>query len=171
VLASLNASELSRRRFREIARVSGLVFQGYPGEKRGNKQLQASSSLFYEVFCKYDPTNQLLRQAEQELLAHELEIGRLHATLVRMAAQRRVVQQLERPTPFSFPLIVERFREQLSNEKLADRIARMVAQLEQAAGAGPSAAGAQRVKDTLAFGSAQEPAKAERQDRKGKRNV
>ncbi len=171
VLASLNASELARRRFREIARVSGLVFQGYPGEKRGNKQLQASSSLFYEVFCKYDPTNRLLRQAEQELLAHELEIGRLQASLVRMAAQRRVVQQLERPTPFSFPLIVERFREQLSNEKLADRIARMVAQLEQAAGAAPSAAGAQRVKDTLAFGSAQGPAQAERQDRKGKRNV
>ena len=171
VLASLNASELARRRFREIARVSGLVFQGYPGEKRGNKQLQASSSLFYEVFCKYDPTNRLLRQAEQELLAHELEIGRLHASLVRMAAQRRVVQQLERPTPFSFPLIVERFREQLSNEKLADRIARMVAQLEQAAGTAPSAAGAQRVKDTLAFGSAQGPAQAERQDRKGKRNV
>ncbi|MFX6149317.1 hypothetical protein ABTF39_21015, partial [Acinetobacter baumannii] len=29
VLASLNAGELSLRRFREIARVSGLVFQGY----------------------------------------------------------------------------------------------------------------------------------------------
>lgn len=173
VLASLNATELARRRFREIARVSGLVFQGYPGEKRGNKQLQASSSLFYEVFRQYDPTNRLLRQAEQELLAHELEIGRLHASLVRMAAQRRVVQKLERPTPFSFPLIVERFREQLSNEKVADRIARMVAQLEQAAGAAPSAASAQRVKDTLAFGGAPGPQKAERQDgtRRRKRNV
>ena len=31
VLASLNAAELAQRRFREIARVSGLVFQGYPG--------------------------------------------------------------------------------------------------------------------------------------------
>ena len=121
MLASLNASELARRRFREIARVSGLVFQGYPGEKRGNKQLQASSSLFYEVFCKYDPTNRLLRQAEEELLAHELEIGRLHASLVRMAAQRRVVQQLERPTPFSFPLIVERFREQWSRYQARPR--------------------------------------------------
>ncbi|MEO6319541.1 MAG: helicase-related protein, partial [Polaromonas sp.] len=65
VLASLNASELVQRRFREIARVSGLIFQGYPGEKRSNKQLQASSSLFYEVFRKYDPSNRLLLQAEQ----------------------------------------------------------------------------------------------------------
>ena len=133
VLASLNATELAQRRFREIARVSGLIFQGYPGEKRSNKQLQASSSLFYEVFRKYDPANRLLLQAEQELLAQELEIGRLRDTLARMNTQRLVVQTLVRPTPFAFPLMVERFREQLSNESVAVRIARMVAQLDQAA--------------------------------------
>ena len=133
VLASLNASELAQRRFREIARVSGLIFQGYPGENRSNKQLQASSSLFYEVFRKYDPANRLLLQAEQELLAQELEIGRLRDTLSRMGMQQLVVQTLARPTPFAFPLMVERFREQLSNENVADRIARMVAQLDKAA--------------------------------------
>ncbi|MDB5938329.1 MAG: ligase-associated damage response box helicase, partial [Polaromonas sp.] len=133
VLASLNASELAQRRFREIARVSGLIFQGYPGEKRSNKQLQASSSLFYEVFKKYDPANRLLLQAEQELLSQELEIGRLQAALDRMNGQQLQVQLLQRPTPFAFPLMVERFREQLSNEQVADRIARMVAQLDQAA--------------------------------------
>ena len=133
MLASLNATELAQRRFREIARVSGLIFQGYPGEKRSNKQLQASSSLFYEVFRKYDPANRLLLQAEQELLAQELEIVRLRDTLARMNTQHLVVQTLVRPTPFAFPLMVERFREQLSNENVADRIARMVAQLDQAA--------------------------------------
>ena len=139
LLASLNASELAQRRFREIARVAGLIFQGYPGEKRSNKQLQASSSLFYEVFRKYDPTNRLLLQAEQELLAQELEIGRLQATLARMATQQLLVQTLARPTPFAFPLMVERFREQLSNENLAERIARMVAQLDRAADGTPEA--------------------------------
>ena len=133
VLASLNASELAQRRFREIARVSGLVFQGYPGEKRSNKQLQASSSLFYEVFKKYDPANRLLLQAEQELLSQELDIGRLQHALERMNRQLLQLQVLDRPTPFAFPLMVERLREQLSNESVADRIARMVAQLDQAA--------------------------------------
>ncbi|MBG6072342.1 ATP-dependent Lhr-like helicase [Polaromonas sp. CG_9.7] len=133
VLASLNASELAQRRFREIARVAGLVFQGYPGEKRSNKQLQASSSLFYEVFKKYDPANRLLLQAEQELLSQELEIGRLQAALERMNRQQLQLKVLARPTPFAFPLMVERFREQLSNESVADRIARMVAQLDHAA--------------------------------------
>jgi ATP-dependent Lhr-like helicase len=134
VLESLNASELAQRRFREIARVSGLISQGYPGEKRSNRQLQASSSLFFEVFRKYDPANRLLLQAEQELLAQELEIGRLRASLARMNAQTLVVCALARPTPFAFPLMIDRYREQLSNESVADRIARMVEQLEKAAG-------------------------------------
>jgi ATP-dependent Lhr-like helicase len=152
VLESLNASELAQRRFREIARVSGLIFQGYPGEKRSNKQLQASSSLFWEVFRKYDPTNRLLLQAEQELLAQELEIGRLRASLVRMNAQALVVQALARPTPFAFPLMVERFREKLSNESVADRIARMVEQLEKAAGGAVPVGGVEEVKAGMAFG-------------------
>jgi ATP-dependent Lhr-like helicase len=134
VLASLNAGEMAQRRFREIARVSGLVFQSHPGERRSSRQLQASSSLFWEVFRKYDPANQLLVQAEQELLAQELEVGRLQSALQRMNDRQLVLCALARPTPFAFPLMVERFREQLSNERVADRIARMLAQLERAAG-------------------------------------
>jgi len=152
VLQSLNASELAQRRFREIARVSGLIFQGYPGEKRSNKQLQASSSLFWEVFRKYDPANRLLMQAEQELLAQELEIGRLRSSLMRMNTQQLVLKALERPTPFAFPLMVELFREKLTNENLAERISRMVAQLEKAAGGALVAGNVDQVKGTLAFG-------------------
>ena len=134
VLGSLNASELARRRFREIARVSGLIFQSHPNERRSNKQLQASSALFYEVFRKYDPANGLLLQAEQELLQDELDIQRLGDCLVRMQGQALELRTPERATPFAFPLMVERFREKLTNESLADRISRMVQQLERSAG-------------------------------------
>lgn len=168
VLASLNASELARRRFREIARVSGLIYQSYPGEKRSAKQLQASSSLFWEVFRKYDPANRLLQQAEAEVLAQELEIGRLGASLARMATQRLVLTHPARPTPFAFPLMVERFREQLSNESVADRISRMVAQLEKAAG-GAEAAPAGEVRERLAFGAAAPEKAAPRARRRGRR--
>ncbi len=133
VLASLNASELARRRFRDIARVSGLVYEGHPGERKSARQLQASSQLFYDVFRKYDPANQLLLQAEQELLQDELDIERLADSLQRMQQQTRCVKRLQQPTPFSFPLMVERLREQLSNESMAQRIARMLQQLELAA--------------------------------------
>ncbi len=152
VLASLNAGELAQRRFREIARVSGLVFQGYPGEKRSNKQLQASSSLFYEVFRKYDAGNLLLTQARTELLAEELDIVRLQNSLTRMAAQQLVIKPIARPTPFSFPLMVERLREKLSNESMADRIARMVQQLESDAGGDVMAPALEDISQALALG-------------------
>jgi ATP-dependent Lhr-like helicase len=139
VLASLNASELARRKFRDIARVSGLIFNGTPSERKSSRQLQASSSLFYDVFRQYDPANQLLQQADSELLQDELEIGRLTTSLAHMAGQHLVVKALSQPTPLAFPLMVERLREQLSTETLADRIARMVAQLDATAGPDGSA--------------------------------
>ena len=133
VLASLNATEMSRRRFREIARVSGLIFQSHPGERRSNRQLQASSQLFFEVFQKYDDQNMLLLQADEEVLSQELDIAQLFGSLRRMETQTLVIKHLERPSPFAFPLMIEMFREKLTNENLADRIARMVLQLEDAA--------------------------------------
>ena len=166
VLASLNAGELAQRRFREIARVSGLIYQGYPGEKRSGKQLQASSSLFWEVFRKYDPANKLLQQAEQELLAQELDIARLRASLLRIATQNLVLKALVRPTPFSFPLMVELFREKLSNENVAERIARMVEQLERAAGGTPTVGGVEQVRSTLAFGPEASPPRPPRAPRR-----
>jgi ATP-dependent helicase Lhr and Lhr-like helicase len=133
VLASLNAGELAARRFREIARISGLVFQGYPGAPKSTRQVQASSSLLYEVFRKYDAGNRLLAQAEREVLEAELDIARLRDSLAGMRSQKVVYRLLARPTPFAFPLMVERFRDQLTTEKLSARIERMVADLERAA--------------------------------------
>jgi ATP-dependent Lhr-like helicase len=134
VLASLNASELARRRFRQIARIAGLIFQSHPGEARSQRQLQASASLYFDVFRQHDPGNQLLRQAESELLSAELDVDALAHTLQRLAAQRLDVQHPARPTPLAFPLLVERLRERVSTESLAQRLSRMLAELEAAAG-------------------------------------
>jgi ATP-dependent Lhr-like helicase len=133
VLASLNAAELSQRRFREIARIAGLVFQGYPGQPKSTRQLQASSSLFFEVFRRHDSANLLLTQAQREVLEQELEIGRLRETLVELQGRTRMFYETARATPFAFPLMVERLREKFSTEKLSDRVARMVRELEKAA--------------------------------------
>jgi ATP-dependent Lhr-like helicase len=133
ILASLNASELSARRFREIARVSGLIYQGHPGQQKSARQLQASSGLFYEVFRKHDSENLLLAQADQEVMLQELELGRIRAALQRMSASRLVLTRPKKPTPFAFPLIVARLREKVSTEKLSDRVERMLADLEKAA--------------------------------------
>ncbi|MGE8058740.1 ligase-associated DNA damage response DEXH box helicase [Pseudomonas sp. NPDC089547] len=134
VLASLNAGEMALRRFREIAQIAGLVFGGYPAAQKSTRQIQASSGLFYEVFRKHDAGNLLLGQARDEVLAEELEIDRLHRQLLKMGRLQLDVRVLKRPGPLAFALLVEGMRETLSTEKLADRIARMVADLERAAG-------------------------------------
>jgi ATP-dependent Lhr-like helicase len=133
VLDSLNATQLSQQRFREVARIAGLVFQGYPGQHKSMRQVQASSSLFFEVFRKHDRDNLLLTQAEREVLEQELELTRLRDTLRELHGRRIAFRELRRATPFGFPLMVERFREKVTTEKLSDRVARMVRELEKAA--------------------------------------
>ncbi|MDK6079829.1 ligase-associated DNA damage response DEXH box helicase [Massilia varians] len=135
VLGSLNATQLSQQRFREVARIAGLVFQGYPGQPKSNRQLQASSSLFFEVFRKHDAGNLLLTQAQREVLEQELELTRLRETLAELHGRRVAYREVKRATPFGFALMVERFREKVSTEKLSDRVARMVRELEKAAAA------------------------------------
>lgn len=132
VLASLNSSELARRRFREIARVAGLVFSGYPGAPKSTRQLQASAGLFYDVFRQHDPGNRLLHQADAEVLAQELDTRHLGEALARLRALAIDAVVLRAPSPFALALMVERFREQLSTEKLGDRLARIVADAEAA---------------------------------------
>ena len=134
ILAGVNAAEMGRRQFREIARVAGLVFQGYPGQGQSARQLQASSGLLYDVFADYDPENALLAQSQREVFDRQLDAPRLAAALDRMRRDRVVVTTPARPTPFAFPLMVEMFREKLSTEALGSRVARMVAELERAAG-------------------------------------
>ncbi|HET6827527.1 MAG TPA: DNA ligase-associated DEXH box helicase, partial [Ramlibacter sp.] len=131
VLASLNSSELAQRRFREIARVAGLVSTGYPGQPKSTRQLQASSALFFEVFRKYDRGNLLLSQAEQEVLGQELEISRLAATLRAMQRKELVFAPLRHPSPMSLPLMVERFREKLTTEQLSQRLDRILRDMER----------------------------------------
>ncbi|UST65301.1 ligase-associated DNA damage response DEXH box helicase [Pseudomonas moraviensis] len=138
VLASLNAGELALRRFREIARIAGLVFAGYPGAPKSTRQVQASSGLFFQVFKQYDADNLLLAQAGEEVLREELDIRRLEQTLECINRMKLDVHQLKRPTPLGFPLLVERMRESMSSEKLADRIRRMVGDLEKTADNGKS---------------------------------
>jgi ATP-dependent helicase Lhr and Lhr-like helicase len=125
ILHSMNLSEMAKRQFREVARVAGLVLPRFPGGQKTVKQLQVSSSLIYDVFAVHEPDNLLLFQAQQEVLQKQLEQTRLHAALTRIKAGRRVVREVRRPTPFAFPLLVDRLRQTVTSETLEDRIRKM----------------------------------------------
>ncbi|WP_423146458.1 ligase-associated DNA damage response DEXH box helicase [Rubrolithibacter danxiaensis] len=128
---SLNANEMARRRFRDIAHIAGLVFTGFPGRVMKNRHLQASTSLLFQVFNEYEPDNVLVRQAYNEALQFQLEEFRLRAALQRITELKIVITESERPTPFSFPIMVDRLREKLSTESLEDRIAKMTVRYER----------------------------------------
>jgi len=125
IQASINSTEMSRRKFRDIAAISGLVFKGFPGRPVKDKHLQASSQLFFEVFHEYESHNLLLLQAMEEVMDFQLEEARLRKALQRISQQKLVLTRPERPTPFSFPIMVDRMREKLTSERLEDRIRRM----------------------------------------------
>ena len=124
---SLNATEMARRKFRDIAVISGLVFTGMPGKAIKTKHLQSGSQLIFEVFRDYEPDNLLFQQAYRETFEHQLEEGRVIQALERIAMQEIVIKRCEKPTPFSFPIITDRLREKLSSETLAERIKKMTA--------------------------------------------
>ena len=130
ILASLNSVEMARRQFREVARIAGLIFQGFPGAAKTNKQLQSSSGLLYDVFARFDPANMLLHQSYKEVLDKQLEKNRMARALDRLASSRRVVTEPPHATPLGFPILVDRLRDSLTTESVTERIERMAQRLE-----------------------------------------
>jgi ATP-dependent helicase Lhr and Lhr-like helicase len=128
---SVNSTEMAKRKFREIATIAGLVFQGFPGKSIKTRHLQASSSLLFDVIREHEPRNLLIRQAYQESLDQQLEEQRMRKALDRISKQEVIFRYTEKPTPFAFPILVDRLREQFSSEKLEDRVNRLVTQLEK----------------------------------------
>lgn len=125
LLQSVNAAEMAQRKFRDIACIAGLTFPGYPGKLKKTKHLQASAGLIYRVFADYDPQNLLFRQAMNEVMDDQLEEARIRKALLRIRQQEIRVMHTAKPSPLAFPILVERFRQEMSTESLEARIARM----------------------------------------------
>ncbi|HEU4634069.1 MAG TPA: ligase-associated DNA damage response DEXH box helicase [Flavisolibacter sp.] len=128
---SVNATEMAKRKFRDIAVIGGLIFQGYPGEHKKARHLQASAGLLFNVFNEYDPDNVLIRQAFQEVFDQQMEELRLRDMLQRIQHSKIIITFPQRLTPFCFPIKVDSMRENLTSEKLEDRIKRMQKQLSR----------------------------------------
>jgi ATP-dependent Lhr-like helicase len=129
ILSSLNVVELAKRRFRDIASISGLIFKGFPGKEKRERHLQSSSQMLFQVFKDHDPENLLFQQAYEEVLLDQLEENRLRKCLDRLGKADICMRYPERFTPFSFPIIADRLREKMSTERLEERIQMMKVKL------------------------------------------
>lgn len=125
IQVSLNNIEMARRKFRDIASIGGLIFQGFPGQRKKARHLQSSASLLFNVFSEYDPHNLLIRQAYHEAMEQQMEEERLRATLERISAGKIIITFPKQLTPFCFPIKVDSMRENLTSENLEDRIRKM----------------------------------------------
>ncbi|MEI6264475.1 MAG: ligase-associated DNA damage response DEXH box helicase [Sphingobacteriia bacterium] len=127
---SINSAEMAKRKFRDIAVIGGLIFQGNPGEKVKTKHLQSSAALLFKVFEEYDPNNILLRQSYNEVMSQQMDEVRLRLALDRISKSNIILQFPKKLTPLSFPIIVDGLnRNSLSSEKIEDRIKKMQEQL------------------------------------------
>lgn len=129
IQASINAVELARRRFRDISRISGLLFQGFPGNQKKERHLQSSAQLLFNVFHEYESGNLLYLQTYDEVMTFQLEEGRLRKALHRIQQQNIIIVRPKRVSPLAFPIMVDRLRDKMSSEKLEDRIEKMKVQL------------------------------------------
>ncbi len=123
--ATVDAAQGAKRQFREIARIAGLVHQAYPGQRKTGRAVHASASLLYDTLERFDPGNALVEQAKREASRDLHEDGALVETLQRLGVARWLRVSLKRPSPFAFPLVVERIRARLGSESLAERVHRM----------------------------------------------
>ena len=123
---SVNSTEMAKRKFRDISVIGGLIFQGFPGEQKKARHLQASASLLFQVFSNYEKDNLLLQQAYQEVFDQQMEEIRLRNMLERIQNSKIVLTYPTQLTPFSFPVKVDSMRESLSSEKLEDRVKKMI---------------------------------------------
>ncbi|MBN7810545.1 ligase-associated DNA damage response DEXH box helicase [Algoriphagus sp. H41] len=133
ILHCVNESEMSRRKFREIASIAGLVFQGYPGKPTSFKHIQANASLLFQVFEQYDPENLLLKQAHKEALNQQMEQEKFVQAMRKLNGLRIAIKHPVQFTPFSFPLMVDRLsRSSISSETVEDQVVKILAQMREA---------------------------------------
>lgn len=131
VISSINAAEMARRKFRDIAVISGMVIQNFPGQQRSNKSLQSSAGLIFKVLEDYDPDHFLVRQAYTEVFNMQLQEQRLVEAFKRIEKSKIILKFANSFTPLSFPIKVDSLRQTLSSEDLDSRIKRLVEQAKK----------------------------------------
>lgn len=122
VVSSINAAEMAKRKFRDVACISGLVLQNTFGKQKSNKSLHASSNLIFNVLEEHDKNNLLLKQAYNEVFNEQIEEARLIEAFNRINNNKIVFKEINKYTPLSFPIKADVLRQSLSSEDLATRL-------------------------------------------------
>lgn len=131
MISSINAAEMARRKFRDIAVISGMVVQNFPGQQRSNKSLQSSAGLIFKVLEDHDSNHFLVRQAYTEVFNMQLQEQRLVEAFKRIEKSKIILKFANAFTPLSFPIKVDSLRQTLTSEDLDARIQKLIQQAKR----------------------------------------
>ncbi|MGO9545675.1 MAG: ligase-associated DNA damage response DEXH box helicase [Rhodomicrobium sp.] len=122
-------SRMLKRSFRHVATITGIVEQQNNAARKTMRQMTVSTDLIYDVLRRHEPDHILLqvtrRDAERELL----DLNRLSELLTRYR-DRFLFIPLDRPSPFSIPVLTDIRIEQVRGAGVEDLLAQASLQLE-----------------------------------------
>ena len=101
-----------------------------PSKLKSSNQLQISSNLLFDVFTKYESNHLLVKQAFYEVNRIDLESLRIKECLKRISKCKLILNSIKKPTPFAFPLLVERLKNTISNEPIESRVNKLIKSYE-----------------------------------------
>ena len=73
----------------------------------------------------------MLKQSYEEVKKQHLEIDRINSCLKRMSKLNLILNETQCPSPFAFPLLVEKLNNTLSNETIEERVNKLIRSYER----------------------------------------
>ncbi|MDP5359732.1 MAG: ligase-associated DNA damage response DEXH box helicase, partial [Paracoccaceae bacterium] len=105
----LSGNAVMKKTFRGAATIAGLIERNLPQARKSGRQATFSSDILYDTLSKYDPHHLMLRITREEALRGLVDFGRIEEMLTRTAGRIDHLI-LDRVTPLSLPMFLERGR-------------------------------------------------------------
>ncbi len=113
----INSTNLTKRHFRNIAIISGLIEKKHPGHIKTNKQVNFNSDLIFDVLLKFEKKHILLEATKMEVLEELIDYKRLERFFSKVKNDL-IVKELNKLSPFSASLLLEFDTVGLNSDKI-----------------------------------------------------
>ena len=121
---AIHTVEMDRRQFRDVARIAGLIHQGFPVPASQLDSCKYPVNFFLKFFAATTRRDLLLKQTRREVLSSALDWNRMERALQQISHQQWSIVDLQHLSPFAFPLWAESWRRHVSSESWTDRMQR-----------------------------------------------
>ncbi len=113
----LEETPLMKKKFRDVAIISGLIERQIYGKIKTSRQVMFSTDLIYEVLKKHEPDHILLKAAKNDAMSGLISLERL-GNFLKKIENNLTFKTLNSPSPMSIPLIFEISKETIESEKV-----------------------------------------------------